>query len=81
MYYCVLLHFDDLTRASTITRITKKYRNSKIVMRLKPTNSPSKPPNDAERIDKNYYFLQEFYMNFMRTYIYLSYRINYANCN
>lgn len=53
--YYILLCFIELIQASVITRIIKKYRNSKIDMRLKPANSPSKPPNDAANINK-YYF-------------------------
>ena len=47
----------ELIQASVITRIMKKYRNSKIDMRLKPANSPSKPPNDAANINKCYLYI------------------------
>lgn len=52
----ILLCFIELIHASVITRITKKYISSKIDMRLKPANNPSKPPNDAVNINKYYHF-------------------------
>lgn len=39
----------ELLYVSVITRMTKKYRNSKTDMRLNPANNPSKPPNDARK--------------------------------
>jgi len=50
-----MLCFIELIHASIITRIIKKYKNSKIDMRLKPANSPSKPPNVAVNINKYKY--------------------------
>lgn len=51
MYY-ELLYFIEWIHASVITRIIRKYRSSKIDIRLKPANNPSKPPNDAVNINK-----------------------------
>lgn len=73
----MLLRFLELMHASIITRIIKKYITSKMDIRLKPANNPSKPPKDAENI-KTYYLCMIFDNNL---YLYLSYRISFANCN
>jgi len=46
----MLLRFLGFLHTFIITRITKKYKISKMDMRLKPANNPSKPPKDAENI-------------------------------